>query len=191
MLLENSSFKNLWQSNCLGWNFVQCGRIHFTVTKIMNKVISTKKESLFHWLVPRNWKVGADLPLTKSWNNSTKVWQNLLFLSTFPTSPRCYAKGNWKTRSCAWSKLWKNWFVKKQRNKVLVNFWWLLWSDLQFKSLCWHCHRWETSGCEHYLYYLHQTQLFSPEQTRKRRWVTERSHCSIQVSPWRNASKYS
>ena len=28
--------------NCLGWNFVQCGRIHFTLAKIMNKLVSTK-----------------------------------------------------------------------------------------------------------------------------------------------------
>ena len=32
ILLENSSFKNLWRINCLSWNFVQCGRIHFTLT---------------------------------------------------------------------------------------------------------------------------------------------------------------
>ena len=38
MLFENSSFKNLWRINCLGWNFVQCGRIHFTLSKIMNKL---------------------------------------------------------------------------------------------------------------------------------------------------------
>ena len=42
LLLENSPFKNLRQINSLGWNFVQCGRIHFTLTKIMNKLISTK-----------------------------------------------------------------------------------------------------------------------------------------------------
>ena len=42
LLLENWSFKNLWRINCMGWNFVQCGKIHFTLTKIMNKLISTK-----------------------------------------------------------------------------------------------------------------------------------------------------
>ena len=42
LLLENSPFKNLRQINCLGWNFVQCGRIHFTLSKIINKLISTK-----------------------------------------------------------------------------------------------------------------------------------------------------
>ena len=34
--------QNLWRINCLCWNFVQCGKIHFTRTKIMNKLISTK-----------------------------------------------------------------------------------------------------------------------------------------------------
>ena len=42
MLLENSPPKNLCRMNCLGWNFLQCGRIYFTLTKIMNKLISTK-----------------------------------------------------------------------------------------------------------------------------------------------------
>ena len=42
MLLENSPFKNLWRINCLSWNFVQRGRIHFTLTKIMNMLTSTK-----------------------------------------------------------------------------------------------------------------------------------------------------
>ena len=42
MLLENSPLKILWPINCLGWNFVQRDRIHFTLNKAMNKVISTK-----------------------------------------------------------------------------------------------------------------------------------------------------
>ena len=42
MLLENSPLRNLWRISCLGWNFVQCGRIYFTLTKNNNKLISTK-----------------------------------------------------------------------------------------------------------------------------------------------------
>ena len=42
LLLKNSLFKSLWRINCLGWKFVHCGRIHFTLTKIMNKLIATK-----------------------------------------------------------------------------------------------------------------------------------------------------
>ena len=72
LLSESSTFKNLSRINCLGWNFVQRGRIYFTLTKIMNKLISTKnrvfislvghsetrKSQLFH-----NWlKIGAFQP---------------------------------------------------------------------------------------------------------------------------------
>ena len=42
LLSKNSPFKVLWRINCLGWNFVQCGRTHFVFTKIMNKLISSK-----------------------------------------------------------------------------------------------------------------------------------------------------
>ena len=109
-----------------------------------------KIESFFGWSF-RNWKNAACLQSGRNGNISTKVWQILLFLSTFPTSFRCYAKRIWKSRVCAWSKLWIYWFVKKQRYKVLVNFGQLLWRDLQFKGLWWPCHRWETLGSEHNL----------------------------------------
>ena len=42
LLLENSPFKIFWRINSLGCFFLQCGRIHFTITKILNKVLSTK-----------------------------------------------------------------------------------------------------------------------------------------------------
>ena len=52
-----------------------------------------KKLSLYFigWSL-RNWKIAAYLQLAKDWNISTKVRQSLLFLSTFLTSLRCYAK---------------------------------------------------------------------------------------------------
>ena len=53
LLLEISRFKNLWRINCLSWSFVQCGRIHLTFTKIMNKLISTKNR-VFISLVGRS-----------------------------------------------------------------------------------------------------------------------------------------
>ena len=34
--------KNLRPINCLSWNFVQCGRIQYTLTKIMNNITSAK-----------------------------------------------------------------------------------------------------------------------------------------------------
>ena len=40
----------------------------------------------------RNWKVAAYVQLAKNWNISTKVWQDILFPSTFPTSLRCKRK---------------------------------------------------------------------------------------------------
>ena len=64
-----------------------------------------KKSSLYFsgWSF-RKWKSAADLQLAKNWNTSTKVSQNLLSLSTFPTSLQCYPKGNIKNRVCAMSK---------------------------------------------------------------------------------------
>ena len=52
MLLENSPLKNLWRINCLGWKSVQCGRLLFTFTKAINKLISTKKRVFFSLVGP-------------------------------------------------------------------------------------------------------------------------------------------
>ena len=70
----------------------------------------------------RNWKIAAYLQMAENWNISTKVWQDILFLSTFPTSLQCYAKGNWKSRICARSKLWIYWFSKSNGTKYLLIF---------------------------------------------------------------------
>ena len=50
MLLENSPLKNMWRITCLGWNFVQWGRILFNLTKAIYNLISTKNR-VFIWLV--------------------------------------------------------------------------------------------------------------------------------------------
>ena len=42
LLSEKSSFKNLWRINCSDENFVQCSGVHFTITKIMDMLFSTK-----------------------------------------------------------------------------------------------------------------------------------------------------
>ena len=60
--------------------------------------------------------------MAKKGNISTKVWQFFLFLSTFPTSLRCYAKRNWKSWVCALSKLWIYWFVKNNSTTYLHLF---------------------------------------------------------------------
>ena len=82
-----------------------------------------KKSSLYFigWTF-RNWKISAHLQLAENWNISTKVWQNLLFLTTFPTSLQCYAKRNKKSRVCAMSKLWIYWFDKNNGTKYLLYF---------------------------------------------------------------------
>ena len=41
----------MWWINCLGWKFLQRGRIHVTLTKIVNKLISIKKNRVFISLV--------------------------------------------------------------------------------------------------------------------------------------------
>ena len=153
LLLENSPFKNLRRINCLGWNFVQCGRIHFTLAKIMNKLISTKNwvfislvdtfETGKSQLVYNCLKIGTFQP---------KFDKIYFFSSTFSTSLRWYAKRNWKSWVCARSKIWFHWFAKKQRYKVFVDVWRFLLREFHFKSLCWHCHPWETSGSEHNLH---------------------------------------
>ena len=52
ILSENYSFKNLWRTNGWGWIFVQCGRIHFTLTKIMNKLVFSKGRVFISFLGP-------------------------------------------------------------------------------------------------------------------------------------------
>ena len=60
MLLENSPLKNLRRINQLGWIFVQCGRIHFTLTKAMNKLIFTKNRVFISLVDPS--KTGKSQP---------------------------------------------------------------------------------------------------------------------------------
>ena len=136
------------------WVGVLCNVAGYVLpsTRLWTNYLLQKIEVLLLGWSFRNWKILASLQLAKNWNISTKVWQNILFLSTFPISLRCYAKVNWKSWVFAGSKLWIHWFFKKQRYKMFVNIWRFLWRDLQLKSLFWPCHRWETSGSEHNLH---------------------------------------
>ena len=84
----------------------------------------------------RKWKIAAYLQLAKNWKHFKKSFEKFNFLSSFSTSLRWYAKGNWKSRVCAWSELWIYWLVKNQQYQVPVNIWRFLWGDLQFKGLC-------------------------------------------------------
>ena len=134
------TFKKHVTNQLFGLDFCAVQQVSFCAHQVYEQFIFYKKSSLYFigWSF-RNWKVATLLQLAKNWNIWAKVWQNLLFLSTFPTSVRCYAIGNGKSRVCAWSKLWIYSFFKKQWYKVLVIFWRYLWRDLQFKGLCWHC----------------------------------------------------
>ena len=69
LLLKNSSLKDLWRIHCLVGTSVQCNRIHFTLTKTLNKIISTnnrvfislvgpsgtgKSQPIYNWLKKRS-----------------------------------------------------------------------------------------------------------------------------------------
>ena len=147
------TFQKLVTNQLFGLKFCAVRQDTFYPHQVYEQVNFYKKSSLYFigWSF-RNWKIAASLQLAKNWNNSTKVRQKFLFLSTFSTSLLCHAERNPKSRVCAWSKLWIYWFVKKQRYKVLVKFWQIMRRKLQLKGFCWHCHGWETSGSEHNLH---------------------------------------
>ena len=78
MLLENSPLRNLWRINRLGWNFVQCGRIHFTSTKALNKLIFTRNQVFISLVGP-------------SETGKTQLIYNWLKIGTFqPTFDKIY-----------------------------------------------------------------------------------------------------
>ena len=52
LLLESSPFKNLWRVTCLGWHFVQCGRIQVDLTNNLKKLVSTKNRFLISLVGP-------------------------------------------------------------------------------------------------------------------------------------------
>ena len=186
--LENLYFRNLWRNHRLGGKSVQCSRMHFFLTKTMNKLIFYKTLRLYiigRSLRDRN--VTVCLQLAQKWNLSTKVWQNLLFLSTLSDFFWCYVKRGWKSRVFSRCKLWFYRFVEKQQYKLLVNPWRFLWKDLEFKTTWWYCCCWQTSWVE---YYLQWGQLVSSKQTWPRCWAPEHAHCSFQVAPLCDANQY-
>ena len=101
------TFQNLVTKQLFGLEFCAVRQDTFYLHHDYEQVNFYKKLSLYFigWSF-RNWKIAVYLQLAKNWNNSNKIWQNLLFLTTFPTSLRCYAKENWKSRVFPWSKLW-------------------------------------------------------------------------------------
>ena len=106
-----------------GYEFCAVRQDRFCPHQDYEQVNFYKKSSFYFigWSI-RNWKVAAFLQLAKTWSISFKVWQNLLFLSTFSTSLLCSAKRNWKSRVSAWSELWIYCSVKNNGTKYLLVF---------------------------------------------------------------------
>ena len=123
MLLENSPLKNLGLINCLGWNFVQRGRIHFTFTKAMNKLISARNRVFISLVGPSetgksqpnyNWlKIGSFQP----------KFDKIYFF--YQHSQPLYDVMQEKIENLEFVRGVSFEFIdslKKQRYKVLVNF---------------------------------------------------------------------
>ena len=89
------TLQNLVTSQLFALEFCAVRQGTFYPRQDYEQVNFYKKSSLYFigWSF-RNWKIAAYLQLAKNWNISTNVWQNLLFLSTFPTSLLFYLKGN-------------------------------------------------------------------------------------------------
>ena len=102
--------QNLWRINCLGWNFVQCGRIHFTRTKIMNKLFSTKVESLFYWLDCPKLKNRSLFTVGEKLEHLNKSLTKFSFLINIP---------NLSTMLC-WRKLKISSLCKEQTLNILI-----------------------------------------------------------------------
>ena len=124
----------------------------FYPTKIMNKLISTKNrvsislvgpcETGKSQLIYNGLKIGTSQPKLEKIYFSYQHSQPLYDVMQKKNENVEFVQGvNFE-------------FIdsKKERYKVLVNIWWFLWRDLQFKGLCWHYHRWATSGSDHNLH---------------------------------------
>ena len=95
------TFHNLVTNQLFGLDFRAVRQDTFYLHQDYEQVIFDKRLGLcFSGWSLRNGKIAVYLQLAKNWNILTKVWQNLPFLSTFPTSLRWYAKGKWKSRVC-------------------------------------------------------------------------------------------
>ena len=151
LLSEKSSIKSLSWTNCVSKNFVYCSRIHFTFTKTMNKLVSTKVMSLYRWSVHPWWEshnwVATDSELklhnqklTKRFFNNTRSHFTML------------CEKNWICRVRSRCKLWIYRFFKEQRCKVLANLWRVMWRSLQFWRNFWCYYCWKTSWIEYYLH---------------------------------------
>ena len=85
-------------------------------------------------------KTAFHLQLAQNWKNSTKIWQNLLFVSTLPPILQFFPNEieNLEIVQCV---IFENIdSLKKQRCKILVTNWQFMWRYLQVKNVYWYCH---------------------------------------------------
>ena len=99
----------------------------------------------------RNWIIAASLQLAKVGTFQPRFYKIHFFIN-ISNLFTMLCKNKLKTSSLCREETFNFLIRKKQRYKVFANFWRLWWRDMQFKGLCWHCHRWETSGPEHNLH---------------------------------------
>ena len=58
----------------------------------MNKLISLKNKTLYHWLDRPRQKIATHVHLVKGWDFGPKIDEVHFLLSTFPATLQCYAK---------------------------------------------------------------------------------------------------
>ena len=90
LLLENSSFKNLWQINCLVGTFVYCSWVHYTLTKNMNNLILQKSNLHIIGRSVRDGQVTTYLQLVQTWNISTKIWHSYFIITRNHCTMLCW-----------------------------------------------------------------------------------------------------
>ena len=153
LLLGNSSFRNWWRQNTLGKNFVYCSWIYFTITKTMNKLFSTKNGIFLSLVGP---SVTGNSQLIYNWLKNGDIKPKSVKICYFYQHSQSLYDAMQKEIEYLESVQGVDFqfeeSVKKHRYKVMVNLWWFMLKDLQFKSVCWYCYCWKKSWIEHYLH---------------------------------------
>ena len=147
LVLENSSVKNLWRVNWLGGSFLECSRIHFILSKNMNRIISTKIASLY--LSLDHLRQGGCNSSTFGFNIGT-FQPNFDKIYFFVNSHRRFTILCKKVDNLEFIQVDDFEFIdslKKQQYKVVVDFWRILWRFLKFKRIFFYeatteTHRW-------------------------------------------------
>ena len=136
-----------------GWEFCVVQHDTFILTKTTNKLISTKKSRL-HTIGRsiRGGKVTTFLQLAQKGNLSTRIWQNSLFIQHSQTHYVVMQKEIEILEFVQGVDLEFLDLFEKQRYKIPVIVWRLMWRNLQFRSICRYCYCWQISWIEYYLH---------------------------------------